>query len=72
MKSYAFLNQVLSDISADGISLALKSEIDYLLGINDELRTQIMNLKKETNRSNASLLKAQDEVKTSLKKYSNL
>ena len=42
-----FLNQILTDNGADGISLALKSEIDYLQGRNEELRGQILQLKSD-------------------------
>lgn len=62
MKTYSFLNQILTDNGADGISLALKSEIDYLQGRNEELRGQILQLKSDLNKSQVSLIKAQDEV----------
>jgi hypothetical protein len=63
MKTYAFLNDILAtDGNANGISLALKGEIDYLQGRNEELREQIVQLKSENSKSQVALIKAQDEV----------
>jgi hypothetical protein len=72
LKTYSFLNQILTDNGADGISLALKSEIDYLQGRNEELRGQILQLKSDLNKSQVSLIKAQDEVSKNILFHSNL
>lgn len=61
-KSYSFLNQILADCNADAISLALKSELDFLQGRNEELRTEIVQMKADLNKSTSSLIRAQDEV----------
>jgi hypothetical protein len=66
LKTYSFLNQILTDNGADGISIALKSEIDYLQGRNEELRGQILQLKSDLNKSQISLIKAQDEVSSTI------
>ncbi len=66
------MNQILTDNGADGISLALKSEIDYLQGRNEELRGQILQLKSDLNKSQVSLIKAQDEVSKNILFHSNL
>lgn len=47
---------------ADAINLALKSEIDYLLGRNEELRSSILQQKNEINHSNKNVTRLQDEV----------
>jgi centrosomal protein CEP290 len=62
MKSYAFLNQILSSTSSDGITLALKSEIDFQQGRNEELRAQILHLDTELQKTHASLVKSEDEL----------
>lgn len=62
MKTYSFLNQILADGSADALSLALKSELDFLQGRNEELRGEILQFKAELKQSQTALIKAQDEV----------
>jgi len=62
MKSYSFLNQILAENNADGMSLVLKAEIDNLVGRNDELRAQLAQVKADCNRAQLSASKAQDEV----------
>ncbi len=64
LKTYSFLNQLISENGADGMSMALKGEIDYLQGRNEELRGQIIQLKSELNKSQVNLIKAQDEVRS--------
>ena len=44
------------------MSLALKGEIDFLQGRNEELRAQLAQLKTELTHSQTSLIKSQDEV----------
>lgn len=63
MKTYAFLNQILTDGNmANNVTLALKGEIDSLQGRNEELRSQLMQLKNELNKSQVACLKQQDEI----------
>ena len=62
MKSYSFLNQLLSNSNTDGMTLALKSEIDFMLGRNEELRGQLSLSHSELAKSQAQLAKAQDEL----------
>jgi centrosomal protein CEP290 len=62
MKSYSFVNQLLSNTTQDGITLALKSEIDFQHGRNEELRTQILQLNAELRKSQLGQAKAQDEI----------
>ena len=63
MKAYSFLNKILVDGgSADAINMALKGEIDFLLGRNEELRNSILQQKNDFNQVQKSLIKAQDEV----------
>ena len=53
---------MIIDGNADPINVALKAELDYLHGRNEELRTQIIQYKSDLNKSQNSLTKAQDEV----------
>jgi centrosomal protein CEP290 len=63
MKAYSFLNKILLEGGgADAVNLALKSEIDYLLGRNEELRNQILQQRAEIKNSNKSVTLLQDEV----------
>lgn len=62
LKAYSYLNQMIIDGNADPINVALKAELDYLHGRNEELRTQIIQYKSDLNKSQNSLTKAQDEV----------
>lgn len=63
MKAYSFLNKILLEGGgADAVNLALKSEIDYLLGQNEELRNQVLQQRAEIKNSNKSVTLLQDEV----------
>jgi hypothetical protein len=62
MKAYSFLNKILAESNADAVTLALKSEIDYLQGRNEELRSHVLILKGDLTKSQTTLIKAQDEV----------
>lgn len=63
MKTYAFLNQVLAEGNiANNVTLALKGEIDQLHGRNEELRSQLLQLKNDLNKSQINALKNQDEI----------
>lgn len=63
MKAYSFLNKILLEGGgADAITLALKSEIDFLSGRNEELRATILHQKNEINNSQKNLTRLQDEV----------
>ena len=62
LKAYSYLNQMIIDGNGDPINLALKAELDYLHGRNEELRAQIIQYKADLNKSQTSLTKAQDEV----------
>ncbi|CAF0743692.1 unnamed protein product [Brachionus calyciflorus] len=62
MKSYDFLNKILADTNADSIALALKSEIDFLQGRNEELRSEVVSMKSELNKAQTSLIKSQEEI----------
>lgn len=63
MKTYAFLNQVLTDGNlANNVTLALKGEIDQLQGRNEELRSQLLLLKTDLNKSQVNVIKYQDEI----------
>jgi hypothetical protein len=63
MKAYSFLNKILIDGgSPDAINMALKGEIDYLQGRNEELRHIILQQKNDLNNVQKNLIKAQDDV----------
>lgn len=71
MKAYSFLNKILLEGGgADAINLALKSEIDYLLGRNEELRSSILQQKNEINNSHKNQTRLQDEVSFDLFHFS--
>lgn len=72
VKNYSFLNKLLGESNADQITLALKSEIDFLQGRNEELRSHISSLKNDMNKSQAALIKAQDEVGFKILNYVNI
>ena len=61
-RAYSFMNQILADTSLDGVNLALKGEIDYLNGRNEELRTQLIEQRNELSKILSSFNKAQDEI----------
>lgn len=61
MKSYAFLNMIDGG-SANNVNLAFKSEIDYIQGRNEELRTQLVQVKGELKTAEIKLAKFEDEV----------
>lgn len=62
-KTYAFLSLGAGDDStANGINLALKGEIDFLQGRNEELRVQLMELKTESKATRISLARAEEEA----------
>jgi hypothetical protein len=60
LKAYSFLNQILAE--GGSVDIALKSEIDYLHGRNEELTNQILIFKAESNKAQVNFLKAQDEI----------
>ena len=60
IKAYSFLNQILAE--GGSVDIALKSEIDYLHGRNEELTNQILIFKAEASKAQLNLLKAQDEI----------
>ena len=60
MKTYAFLN--MTDGNAKNVNLALKSEIDFIQGRNEELRSQLIQLKNDLKKSQISLAKAETDV----------
>jgi centrosomal protein CEP290 len=62
MKNYSFLNQFLSNGNLDDITMALKSEVDFLQGRNEELRTLMTQTQNDFNRNQSLLQKAEDEV----------
>lgn len=64
MKTYAFLNlgAGVDGTTANGINLALKGEIDFLQGRNEELRVQLMELKTEAKATRISLARAEEEA----------
>jgi hypothetical protein len=51
-----------TDVGGDGNNLVLRSEIDYLQGRNEELRSQLVEVKTELTKHQISLSKAQVEV----------
>ena len=60
LKAYSFLNQILAE--GGSVDIALKSEIDYLHGRNEELTNQILIFKSESNKAQVNLAKAQEEI----------
>ena len=59
--SYDFLNKILADSNSDSILLALKSEIDFLQGRNEELRSEIVATKSELKKTQMTLMKSEEE-----------
>lgn len=59
--SYDFLNKILADSNSDSVLLALKSEIDFLQGRNEELRNEIVATKSELKKTHISLMKSEEE-----------
>lgn len=63
MKAYSFLDKIILEGGGpDAVNLALKSEIDYLLGRNEELRSVLLQQKHEINNANKNQTRLQDEV----------
>lgn len=55
-----------TDSGVDGNLLVLKSEIDYLQGRNEELRTQLAESKNELMKNTTNLRKTQPDVSEDL------
>ena len=63
LHKYSFLNQMLSEGGPGNSALiALKSEVDFLEGQNEELRSQLKTSKNELAKCQLSLAKAQEDV----------
>ena len=62
MKSYAFLGLANGVDSVGGVNLALKGEIDFLQGRNEELRAQLMAMRVDLKANQMSLARAEEEA----------
>lgn len=63
MKSYSFVSQMISQNASglDGIALELKSELDFVLGRNEELRGQVVQLNRQLCHAQTEANKWQEE-----------